>query len=243
MNKVYACSDLHGMYNLWEQIKNYCDETDKIYFLGDAADRGPEGFKMMLELLGDERVTYLKGNHEDMFSIVMSEYIKEDHLEHLQWWMSNGGSSTFSAAKEREDNVLLSLIHIIDKLPEFVIYESPKGHKVFLSHAGTDLNYNKSELEYMGRKNPYIWDRRHFYAEHPADMPEVYQVHGHTPVEYLCECLYKPYKNEVVSYCDGHKYDIDLGAFYTCKTALIDLDTFEVKYFFDEETFKKINTV
>ena len=33
MNKVYACSDLHGMYNLWKQIKEYCDETDTIYYL------------------------------------------------------------------------------------------------------------------------------------------------------------------------------------------------------------------
>ena len=25
MNKVYAVSDIHGMYGLWEKIKNYID--------------------------------------------------------------------------------------------------------------------------------------------------------------------------------------------------------------------------
>lgn len=34
MNKTYAITDLHGMWNLWEQISEYCDETDTIYFLG-----------------------------------------------------------------------------------------------------------------------------------------------------------------------------------------------------------------
>ena len=68
MNKVYAVSDLHGMYGLWEKIKNYIDETDTIYFLGDAADRGPHGIKIMKELFTDKRVKYILGNHEDIMS-------------------------------------------------------------------------------------------------------------------------------------------------------------------------------
>ena len=43
MNKVYAFSDLHGMYSLWEQIRDYCDETDIIYCFGDSIDRGADG--------------------------------------------------------------------------------------------------------------------------------------------------------------------------------------------------------
>ena len=85
-----------------------------------------------------------------------------------------------------------------------------------------------------------------------------YLVHGHTPVQYLkyhfgyrgeqpltekdkigsrqflCddfrdgEPIIKP---EVIQYCDGHKIDIDLcTAFFGC-SALLDLDTFEIKYF------------
>ena len=40
MNKTYAFSDVHGVYNLWEQIRDYCDETDTIYFLGDGNQIG-----------------------------------------------------------------------------------------------------------------------------------------------------------------------------------------------------------
>ena len=50
MGKVYACADLHGQYELWKQIRDYCAEDDIIYFLGDACDRGPEGIKIIKEL-------------------------------------------------------------------------------------------------------------------------------------------------------------------------------------------------
>ena len=67
MNKTYAITDLHGMWNLWEQISEYCDETDTIYFLGDAIDRGVDGLRVMESLLKDKRVIYLLGNHEEFF--------------------------------------------------------------------------------------------------------------------------------------------------------------------------------
>ena len=64
MNKHYCFTDIHGNYNLWCQIKNFCDETDKLIFLGDAIDRGDAGLQIVQEMLKDKRITYLKGNHE-----------------------------------------------------------------------------------------------------------------------------------------------------------------------------------
>ena len=32
---VFACSDLHGMFNLYKQIKNFLKPEDKVYCLGD----------------------------------------------------------------------------------------------------------------------------------------------------------------------------------------------------------------
>lgn len=39
MNKTYAIADLHGVFKLWKKVVEYIDETDIIYFLGDANDR------------------------------------------------------------------------------------------------------------------------------------------------------------------------------------------------------------
>ena len=47
MNKHYCFTDVHGNYNLWRQIHDYCDATDTIYFLGDAADRGEDGLQII----------------------------------------------------------------------------------------------------------------------------------------------------------------------------------------------------
>lgn len=246
MNKTYAFSDIHGIYDLWAQIRDYCDETDTIYFLGDACDRGPDGLKIMNELLKDKRVIYLKGNHEDMLTICVPEFI-EGHFDNMFWWASNGGGLTWETLSKYSEDSQLYYVRKLNSLPDHAWYESPKGHKVFLTHAGTDLKYTERELVMMGRKDPYIWDRKHFFAPHPADMPDVYQVHGHTPVQILREeyRFFEPQTKtkvitEVFQYCDGHKFDIDMCSFASGRTALIDLDTFEVIYF---DTTKRIEVL
>ena len=53
MGKNFCCTDLHGMWRLWEEIKFYCSPDDTIYFLGDAADRGVDGIRIIKDLLLD----------------------------------------------------------------------------------------------------------------------------------------------------------------------------------------------
>lgn len=237
MNKTYAFSDVHGIYDLWAQIRDYCDETDTIYFLGDACDRGEDGIAIINELLKDKRVIYLKGNHEDMLTICVPEFI-EGHFENKSWWDMNGGTPTWNSLSRFSEDAQLYYVKKLTNLPKTAWYASPKGHKIFLSHAGTDLNYTEEQLIQMGRghKDPYIWDRKHFYSKHPKNLKNVYQVHGHTPVQLLREeyRFYEPKTRvitEVFQYCDGHKFDIDMCSFASGRTALIDLDTFEVIYF------------
>ena len=42
---VYACSDIHGYYQIYEKIKSILKPDDCVYFLGDANDRGPDSWK------------------------------------------------------------------------------------------------------------------------------------------------------------------------------------------------------
>ena len=235
MNKTYAFSDIHGIYDLWAQIRDFCDETDTIYFLGDACDRGEDGIAIIDELLKDKRVIYLKGNHEDMLTICVSEFI-EGHFENLPWWVDNGGTPTWASLSSFSEDAQLYYVRKLNNLPKTAWYASSKGHKVFLSHAGTDLNYTEQELIQMGRghKDPYIWDRKHFYSKHPNDMQNVYQVHGHTPVlsKYFPNPVWSDEKvNKVVKYNNGHKFNIDMATYAMKEIALIDLDTFNAIYF------------
>ena len=63
---TYAFSDLHGDYQLWTAIKNYCKDDDILFFLGDVNDRGNDGIKILQEMIDDPRIIYILGNHEDM---------------------------------------------------------------------------------------------------------------------------------------------------------------------------------
>ena len=65
----YALSDLHGCYDLYAAMLDEINfsERDTLFFLGDAADRGPDGIEIMEDLRSRPNVVYLLGNHEDMF--------------------------------------------------------------------------------------------------------------------------------------------------------------------------------
>lgn len=253
MNKTYAITDLHGQYDLWEQIKNYCDDTDTIYCLGDCADRGPRGLDIILEALEDPRVVYLCGNHEEMFEIVMSEYLKTpNHKDDLYWWECNGGGSTYEAALKLPLDELRRVIKDIAGLPRQTIYTNKKGQIIHLSHAGTALDYSRMELHYyeMKHMDPLLWDRKHFIRNWPEGHDNEYIVHGHTPIPYMFRewhqvnlvCNTKKFDfdinkvTEICEYSDGHKFNLDLGCFMTGVAALFDLDELKVeKYFYKED--------
>ncbi len=79
MHDIFFFTDIHGMYDLYRAIMNYCNEQDPeamIIFGGDACDRGRHGYKIMKELLDNPYVVYLRGNHEEMFCNAARE-IKE----------------------------------------------------------------------------------------------------------------------------------------------------------------------
>ena len=210
---TYVFSDLHGRKDLWLKAnKEVFGPNDTIYFLGDAADRGPDGWEMIKTLLDDERVIYLMGNHEDMLIKTIEENCND--LSLLYW---NGGKSTFEAyeldTKENQKKYLEKL----KKLPKYVYWY--KNEKiVILSHAG--MTPGRPIFD----ENDWFWDREHLYDEWISDREDIFIIHGHTPVQNL----YK-FKNvvEPITYCKGHKIDIDLGAFISNKLGILNLDTFE----------------
>lgn len=237
MNKTYAFTDIHGRYELWKQIKEYCDETDTLYFLGDACDRGDHGLRIIRELLADKRVIYLKGNHEDFLGDIGAD-IACGHYVTSHVWRMNGGFSTMQDFEkcpiEKQEWYVRKMTH----LPVTATYINKKGKKILLSHAG----YTPS-LEPTVEKD-YYWDRDHIFSPWwPKEdyYKDMYIVHGHTPVDnlkYMLRGVCHQYKSKnlysPVYYCGGHKIDLDLASFETGKAVLFDLDTLTVaKTFYD----------
>ena len=230
MAKHYVFSDIHGNYNLFKQIKDFLKPNDVCYVLGDCADRGKDGYKIIKEVLNDDRFIYIKGNHEDMFVKALLEH--KFNFERV--WFYNGGQPTFDAYAEDEEKskkLLLSL----DWLPETAEYTNAFGVTFIMSHAGFKYTANEKNRD-------YLWDRRHYLYE-DKDIPDnVVLIHGHTPIAHVSEATDGiiidgdncKEGDGVYLYNNGRKICIDCCTFVTDFIALYCLDDGEVLGFYDE---------
>ena len=53
MNRNYVCSDIHGHYDKWRALLTALDlrPDDTLYVLGDMIDRGPDGVKVLQDMM------------------------------------------------------------------------------------------------------------------------------------------------------------------------------------------------
>ena len=74
----YAISDIHGCYDKYISMleKIGFNDGDTLYFLGDAVDRGPDGVKILLDMMARKNVVPLLGNHEDTFYVMINSLRK-----------------------------------------------------------------------------------------------------------------------------------------------------------------------
>lgn len=238
MGRIFASSDWHGHYDLGKKALDLLTADDKLYFLGDAMDRGPDGVKMLELLLNDPRVTFIMGNHEEFFIEYMPLLLEDDYETHLAdlWTVYNGGMKTWESALKYPKEQILEWVNKLRHLPKYLTYENKNGQTIHLSHAGFTPD---SFEDRWGRD--YLWDRDHicnrwqYFDDAPHENE--YVVHGHTPVQYLYHyrangdlSTINKDKPDIFRYCDGHKFDIDLGTIESKRIGLLDLDTFESIY-------------
>lgn len=233
MERVFAVSDLHGNYELWKKIKEFLDQDDKLYILGDCGDRCAEGWKIIKEALTDPRVIYIRGNHDQM---LLDSWRNEWCSDDLYLWMYNGGQPTYDAIVSDSDYALY--LPQLARTKFYECYKNKNGQKIHLSHAGFTLHENDEIPE----TRDLVWDRKHI-EEHcdwwPKTNPNDYVVHGHTSV---ISSLWKTINIEegrysktnnltIIKYAYGQKINIDMGSVFTNKAVLLDLDTLSPIYF------------
>lgn len=226
---TYAFSDLHGQYDLWRQIKEFCKPDDKLYFLGDAADRGEQGVRIIQELIADPRVTYLKGNHE----YFIEQFFNDANIDTLKLWSRNGGDPTQRDLMALPEEELSTLLDKITNLPYSATYINTQDEKIFMSHSGYyDYLESDSPLDKKWNKILLLQDREHI-GKTPVDTKKIdYIVHGHTPVHYIWVMLNLSGKAPLAPLgYDNGKIGIDLCSIATEAAALFNLDTFEYTLF------------
>ena len=224
---TYACGDLHGFMEIYKKIKSMLKPEDKVIFLGDAGDRGPESWECIKAIYEDPQFIYLKGNHEDMLVRAAKDYLK------YGMWVRNssrlcernGGYEAMRDWEKESDKE--EWIKKLDSLPTSYRYES-KDFKFLLTHAGlTPWLDDDGEID-MPWDYDLMWDRDHYFTSWiPEQVEDIIIVHGHTPIHYLAEDLRKYWDHGAFWYSDNHKVCLDSGGYFYGEWVLLNLDTLE----------------
>lgn len=241
MHDVFFFTDIHGMYDLYHAIMDWCDEQDPeamIIYGGDACDRGKDGYKIMKELLEHPRVVYLKGNHEDLFvhaakeikhCFVFENRTREKVYEALyfcrrfdyqyssiQASLYNGGIETLTDWVM--DGMDMNFVDRIEHLPLTFSTDTCD----FCHAAGVYQTFDRvSTAEYNGftvdkfDAESLIWTRSGFSLGWQHNRTAIF---GHTPVPYLYEYINTP-KTLLQPYKWTPNYDVKMDG------AKLDMDT------------------
>lgn len=194
MERIYAVGDIHGCYEKLRVLMEKIDidfETDRLVFLGDYIDRGPQSFEVVAFLVELKKrhagTVFLKGNHEEM----LEKYLAgEDRITYLV----NGGQQTLESYMNRprsESEPAIPKSHL-DFFRSLKTYHET-GDYIFV-HAGLR---SKVPLEKQ-KTADLLWIRKRF-IESKYDFGKMI-VFGHTPLQ---EPLLLP-----------NKIGIDTGAVY-----------------------------
>lgn len=101
----YVVSDIHGCYDRYMALLERIGfgDSDRLYVLGDMLDRGPDGLRVLQDVVSRPNVLPLMGNHEYAAMrclLWLMEEVNEENTEQealawrlksIQAWLSDGG--------------------------------------------------------------------------------------------------------------------------------------------------------
>lgn len=186
--RLFVVGDIHGEYEMLVKLLGKWDrEKERLLFVGDLADRGPDSkscMELVHQLVSTGEAICLTGNHEQIFLEFLSQ---PDEV--YGNYMINGGANTIDSLLPDVNqnhsqpteiagqlrNQYPDLIAFISSLPLY--YE---WHRYLFVHAGVDLSHqNWAETK---TKDLY-WIREPFHQG--TNNTGKIIVFGHTPTPIL----------------------------------------------------------
>lgn len=192
---TYAVSDIHGCYDEYLELLRVIQfqPDDTLYVLGDVIDRGPYGFKILLDMAQRPNVVGLMGNHEAMaiqalpgimrnIRQIRKTALNQEETETLKLWFRNGGELSLADFLWLNDEPAQIVWEYMRKMP-FYRETEIEGRKFVLVHGGLDhFSSSRSLSDY--EPNEILWCRP---DPDTVYYPDKYIVFGHTPVQILAE--------------------------------------------------------
>ena len=235
---IYVMSDIHGCYEKYrtmlETIEFAADDT--LYVLGDVLDRGPDGFKILLDMAARPNVIGLLGNHELLAAAVLPSLLRtmrrgeeqplsETEREQMQEWIQNGGRASILQFLQFSGEEMET---VCEYLPELSAYEevTADGRQFVLVHAGLEHFSPARPLEEYGLED-FLFCRPNPDA---AYFPDKTTVFGHTPTRVLFRQAGEPGQPARIFH-RGRMIGIDCGCAYSGgRLGCLCLDTMEEFY-------------
>ena len=240
---TYVCSDLHGEYPAYQAIIDQLKEKDKLYILGDVIDRGPDGIKILQDIMKRKekgQVEFLIGNHELM---MVQALILGDKTQEKNWTSKENSGEVTKKAFEKLSPADQNSIK--EFLLDSYVYKNidVDSQQVHFVHAKAvqdeNDNSNKTVREMLteGKEKlmeTAVWSRGVNSLMSSEPHPEsakkgTFTVIGHSPTD-----------NNLIKYKNGY-LNIDCGAGNGAIASLVNLTKGFVRYFNVNRERAKIN--
>lgn len=177
-SRTFAIGDIHGCSRELETLlrKINPQSGDRVIFLGDYVDRGPDARGVIDLILGLSQrceVIALKGNHEAMFL----DFLEQPESQGAGLFILNGGSSTLASYAGPGGSFEIPKEHI-DFFYGLRLWYETDTH--FFVHAGVPMRALATVSE--EDEQTLLWTRQPFLST--ERKWEKIVVHGHTPADH-----------------------------------------------------------
>jgi serine/threonine protein phosphatase 1 len=176
---MWIIGDIHGCAAELDELLSRIPAEDKLLFVGDYIDRGPDSRAVLDRMIGlAPRSIFLLGNHESM----MWSYFQAPGSEEAHSWLHplNGGLATLKSYGLSRGcgfaDIPAAHRLFLESLRPF--YDGPDFIAV---HAGLDVN--EPDLRKQARED-LIWIRER-WIRHEAEWRGKFVYFGHTPSRYV----------------------------------------------------------
>lgn len=182
---TWIIGDVHGCIKTLEALLNKLPSKDKVIFVGDLVDRG-ENSKDVVQLIIDRGYDCVKGNHEDAMCEETHSLLEDKSLVQKSFWVNKcGGLETLKSYNNSSKEEVISHVNWLNNLPYYIEYKDIKneeGRYLVVSHSSIGnywhmRNFPKGSYEYNDFNRKIVGNR----VSNPIDIPEIFNVFGHTP--------------------------------------------------------------
>ncbi len=190
---TYVISDIHGCFDKYKEILSFIEfvPRDVLYVLGDVIDRGPDGIKILQDMMPRPNVFPLLGNHEFTAAVCLPWLMKEvsrqslDALDEIQIaalgeWVANGGGATIRGLQELSQEEREDILEYLQEMELFAEVQAG-GRSFVLLHSSLGNFSPVKKLEEYALED-FLFGRPEPNAVYYPDKTLVF---GHTPTRIL----------------------------------------------------------